>query len=121
MRDMELKAKKAGLFCFYLGLIIELIIVIVDKSDYINPIEGQLFRITFLLFVLKILMTKYSFKEYLCILLFGIIAMISYLINGRDEIVRVVIFIASCKGISLKRMLNVDILQFKIGLVMFII
>ena len=37
---------------FYISLTIELIIVVIDKSNYINPVEGLLFRITFLLFAL---------------------------------------------------------------------
>lgn len=39
---------------FYIGLTIELLMVIVDKSNYINPIEGYLFRVTFLLFAAKL-------------------------------------------------------------------
>ena len=47
------QAKKIGEACFWLGLMIELLIVIVDKSAYINPLESQLFRLTFLLFCIK--------------------------------------------------------------------
>ena len=43
------RAKKTGEICFWIGLMIELLIVIVDKSAYINPLESQLFRLTFLL------------------------------------------------------------------------
>ena len=42
-----------GQILFYIGLVLELLIVIADKSAYINPCEGQLFRITFLLFLGK--------------------------------------------------------------------
>ena len=41
------KLIQVGQFCFYLGLLIELLIVIIDKSNYINPIEGQLFKSLF--------------------------------------------------------------------------
>ena len=64
------QAKKIGEACFWLGLMIELLIVIVDKSAYINPLESQLFRLTFLLFCIKIALTKYSTKEWICILRF---------------------------------------------------
>ena len=63
------QAKKIGEACFWLGLMIELLIVIVDKSAYINPLESQLFRLTFLLFCIKIALTKYSTKEWIYILL----------------------------------------------------
>lgn len=91
-----------GKIFFWIGVAAELIIVMVDKSAYINPWEGQLFRLTFLLFSLKIIMTKYSAKEWLCIAAAGIIAACSYLINGRDEIVRAVVFIIACKDIDIR-------------------
>ncbi len=55
---MEARVRKIGEACFWIALVIELIIVIIDKSAYINPYEGQLFRITFLLFGIKILYYK---------------------------------------------------------------
>lgn len=104
---MEAKAKRIGEICFWIALGIELIIVIVDKSAYLNPYESQLFRITFLLFGIKIITTKYTMKEWLCIVVVGAIAACSYFINEKDEAVRAVVFIASCKGISLKKNIKV--------------
>lgn len=101
------QAKKIGEACFWLGLMIELLIVIVDKSAYINPLESQLFRLTFLLFCIKIALTKYSTKEWIYILLTGSLLFVSYRINEKDEAVRVVAFIASCKGIEIKKMMKV--------------
>lgn len=101
------RMKKIGEVCFWLGLVIELLIVIIDKSAYTNPLEGQLFRLTFLLFCIKIALTKYSRKEWLCILLFGGIMFVSYLVNERDETVRVVAFIAACKGMDIKKVMKV--------------
>lgn len=100
------KIKITGEACFWLALVIELIIVIIDKSAYINPLEGQLFRLTFLLCCIKIAATKYSRDEWLCILFFGVIAFISYLVNERDETVRLVAFVAACKGVDLRKMLK---------------
>lgn len=94
------------MICFWLALITELVIVMIDKSAYINPIEGQLFRVTFLLCCIKIAATKYSRSEWLCILLFGAAAFVSYLVNERDETVRIVAFVAACKGVDLKKMLR---------------
>ena len=104
---MEAKAKRIGEICFWIALFIELIIVIVDKSAYLNPYESQLFRITFLLFGIKLITTKYTMKEWICIAIVGVIAACSYFINEKDEAVRAVVFIASCKGISLNRNIKV--------------
>lgn len=81
---------KIAYSCFYLGVVIEVLIVLVDKSAYTNPIEGQLFRLTFLLFMIKACLTKYSWKEYLIIGFFLGMGVISYLVTGRNEIIRIV-------------------------------
>lgn len=103
---MQEKVSKLGQGCFWLGLIIETLLVMIDKSAYINPYEGFIFRMTFLLFCIKIATTKYTKQEWICMILIGIIAMISYFVNSKDEIVRVVVFIAACKGIDLKKQLK---------------
>ncbi len=101
------QTKKIGEACFWIGLIIELLIVIVDKSAYINPLESHLFRLTFLLFCVKIALTKYSTKEWIGILLTGILLFVSYQVNEKDEAVRVIAFIAACKGIEIKKLMRV--------------
>lgn len=95
-----------GQACFYLGLILELLIVIVDKSAFINPLEGQLFRVTFLLFGFKLVCSRYSIKEWLWILFFGVIAGICYLCSTRDEAVRLVVFVAAFQDVDLKKALK---------------
>ena len=54
-----------GAACFWAGLLLELLIVVMDISAYINPIEGQLFRLTFLLFAVKVLCSRFSRREWL--------------------------------------------------------
>lgn len=93
-------------FLFYIGLSIELVIVIIDKSNYINPIEGLLFRVTFLLFALKLLATEYTWKEWCLIAGLEFVALISYQVTGRNDIIRIVTFVAACKGIRLKQMVR---------------
>lgn len=92
--------------CFYLGVIIEVLIVLIDKSAYMNPIEGRLFQITFVLFFLKVCLTKYSWKEYLTIALFLGVGAASYFITDRNDLVRIVIFIAACKEIDMIKCLK---------------
>ena len=100
--DNKLNIGKLGVLLFYLSITLELIIVIVDKSNYTNPIEGQLFRITFLLAAGKVLCTKYSIREWASMLLFGLLGFVSYRVTGRNEILRIVVFIAACKGTDMK-------------------
>lgn len=108
--DKELQAGgwpyRLGLICFYAGLVLELLIVIVDKSAYINPWEGQMFRVTFLLFLGKVCLTRYSLREWLWMLFFLVIAGTCYLVSGRDEAVRLVVFCASFKNVNLRKALQ---------------
>lgn len=99
--------RKQIAYCsFYLAVLIEVLIVIVDKSAYINPIEGRLFQITFLLFLITAALTKYSRKEYLMVFAFLLLGAVSYLVTGRNEIVRVVMFMAACKDIDMIKCLK---------------
>ncbi len=93
-------------WCFYAAVMIETCIVIIDKSNYTNPIEGRLFQLTFLLFLVKVGLTRYTWKEYCCIFLFGILGAVSYFVTGRNEIIRLVMFIAACKDIDMKKCLK---------------
>ncbi len=91
---------------FYAGLTIELLVVIIDKSNYTNPIEGYLFRITFLLFAAKVLLTKYDWKEWAFLFAFEALGFISYRVTGANDIIRIVTFVAACKDIPLRQMLR---------------
>lgn len=95
-----------GNFCFYAGLILELIIVIIDKSAYINPVEGQLFRITFVLFLIKVCFTRFSLKEWMWLFAFIVLAGLCYLFSGRDEAVRLVVFCAAFKDMDVNKTLK---------------
>lgn len=108
MTELYHSMKKSRLpwVLFYVGLTIELVIVIIDKSSYINPIEGQLFRITFLLFTLKLILTDYSIKEWCVIVGLEAVAFVSYRVCGKNDLIRLVTFVAACKNIPFKQMLK---------------
>lgn len=103
--DRTIKEKTAyGLF--YAGVIIEILLVLIDKSAYTNPIEGQIFRLTFLLFFAKVCLTKYSLKEYGVLAFFLVIGAVSYFVTGRNEIIRAVMFLAACKDVDMVKCLK---------------
>jgi hypothetical protein len=93
-------------YAFYLALTIELILVILDKSIYIIQYDGQWFRLTFALFLLKVLLTKCNTKEWLVIGTFTILGVISYLVTGRNEILRLVVMIAAFKDVNADRVIK---------------
>ncbi len=102
----KVRKTKIPRILFYIGLTVELGVVIIDKSNYINPIEGQLFRLTFVIFALKLLLTEYSLKEWLIIAAVEFMALISYRVTGKNDIIRIVTFVAACKDIPLKQMIR---------------
>lgn len=104
---MREKMNKIGNLCFWIALVIESVIVMIDKSAYINPWEGKLFRLTFVLFCIKVITTQYSKKEWIAIAIAGILVSISYLVNDKDEVVRAAVFVISCKNIDVKKILKV--------------
>lgn len=115
------KIVEIGRLIFLSVLLIEIGIVLVDKSAYINPIEGRLFQLTFLLCMVKIAMTKYSFKEWLVMAAFFVLGAISYFATGRNEIVRVVAFIAASKNVSLRTVLKVTFYTTLVGVAVLVI
>lgn len=104
---MQKKMNKIGNLCFWIALVIESVIVMIDKSAYTNPWEGILFRLTFILFCIKVITTGYSRKEWIFIAILGAIASVSYLVNDKDEVVRAAVFMISCKNVDLKKILKV--------------
>lgn len=105
-REKEGLLSKIAYYSFYIAVIIEVLMVIIDKSNYTNPIEGRLFQLTFLLFLIKVCLTKYTRREYTMILLFCLLGAASYFITERNEIIRLVMFVAACKNIEMKKCLK---------------
>lgn len=93
-------------FLFYAGLTIELLMVIIDKSNYTNPYEGYLFRLTFVLFFLKLALTKYDKKQWFMIAVSEAAGFISYRVTGKNDVIRIVTFVFACKDIPVRQMVK---------------
>ena len=105
-KEKESLPSKIAYYSFYSAVIIEVLMVIIDKSNYTNPIEGRLFQLTFLLFLIKVCLTKYTRREYVVIFLVCLLGAVSYFITERNEIIRLVMFVAACKNIEMKKCLK---------------
>ncbi len=99
-------SEKLQKITFYLALLMELVVVIIDKSNLTNPYVSWCFRITFLLTAATVLLTNYTKREYAWILAFLVLGVISYKVTGRNEIIRLVVFVAACKDLDLKKVLK---------------
>ena len=103
---MKKVLRNVGKYSFLLAVIMEVMLVILDKSEFLYPFEGWTFRITFLLCLLKVVFTKYTKKEYFVIALFLGLGLVSYRVTGRNEIIRIVMFLAACKDVDMIRCLK---------------
>ena len=103
MKIEQKQIEKIAYGSFYLGVIIEVLMVIIDKSALINPVEGRLFQLTFLLFLIKTCLTRYDKKEYAVIAAFLVLGAISYFVTDRNDIVRIVMFLAACKNVDMQK------------------
>ena len=97
---------KISEYSFYLGLFIELTIVILEKSRYIIQYEGLWFRLTFVLFGFSMITARHSIRQWVCFIVLALLGGNSYLHTGRNEILRAVVFIWACYGKDMKKVLK---------------
>jgi hypothetical protein len=92
---------------FYLGLTIELLLVLYDYSA-IPSFEnvGLVFRLTFAIFALKVCLTKYSRKEWIALILASIFTGGMYLATGGNVALRTVVLVAAMRGIEIRQALK---------------
>ena len=94
---------KIGRFLFDLALLVELVLMIAEKSELSFSMESHVFRITFLLTLCSVLIQKHSKKEWLVILLVWGFTFVCYRISGRNELLRFSTFAMAARDIDLKK------------------
>lgn len=121
MTKVEERLKKIGELVFYVALTLEMLYVLVDKSELILPYETWLFRLTFLMFAVKIACTKYTLKEWICIFLMGVLGVVSFVVTDREEIIRIVALVAAFKGIDIKTVAKVTFYETLAGCLLIVL
>ncbi len=87
---------------FYFALSLELITMMLLHSPFSVPFQGRIPHIAFLFFGTKILLTKYTKKEWAVIVLLGIVGTISYITTRDEWVIRIVLMVIASKNISLQ-------------------
>lgn len=100
----KLNKFRAGIY--YLALTVELLVMLVEISALPPLPEGQLFRLTILLFAIKICITQYSGKEWLWLVASGLMGGAFYWHTGENILLHLVVFVAAMKGIALRPVLK---------------
>lgn len=97
------KQERLGDIAFYIGIVIQLLIMVVGYGDWGVPFHGRLMQAAFLLFCIKILTTDYSKTEWIAMIVLGGIGVLSY-VGTRDEyVVSVIVMILAAKNIDFHR------------------
>ncbi len=105
MKGREI-VKNTAAVLFYTALVIELLVVIIDKSELHNPYESLIFRLTFVLTLIAFLLEDHARRSWLLFIGAVVLGFFCYRATGRNEILRVVVFVAACGNRSRDRMLK---------------
>ena len=90
----------------YAALTVEIAVVIIDKSDLHNGYEGLIFRVTFAMALLAVLLTAHTRAEWLLLAAGCAFCIVCRHFTGRNELLRMFIFAAACTGEEPKRLLK---------------
>lgn len=98
--------REIGRVFFYIALFCEVVIFVLDRADWINPYQSMMFRVTFVLFLVKCLCTRYTPREWIFIILTAAFCIVAYSFSIKDEIIRAMVFIIAMKDLDVKRVLK---------------
>lgn len=90
---------------FYLGLALEIAAVVIDKSSVTNPVQSQMFRISFVLFGIRCLscVRRYTRREWAVIALALLAAAACWMCSGRNELIRFLAFLCAMITVDVRR------------------
>ena len=100
------KFSKGRDFIIYLIMTIELLMMLYEKTDLPITSPSYVFRLTFALTMIAILLTDYNLKQWIVIIVTGIIGVISYKVTGNNDLLRLGMFVVACKGIDIEKLLR---------------
>ncbi len=92
---------------FYLALMIELVLMIVEKSELAFSYESYVFRITFVVTFLAVIITDHENREWALIITVWIFTFACYRLTGRNELLRFATFVMAARNINLGKTMKV--------------
>ena len=104
--DLTIDAKREKLanILFYIALSCELFFMIIEKSDMDElPFISHVFRVTFAIALLAVLLMKHSRKEWIVIAAIWIFTFISYRLCGKNDLLRYATFAMAARDVDIKK------------------
>lgn len=94
------KLELVGIYCFWAAFLFELIYLIFCKSDFYLPNENKWILGMTCLYVVKILFTRYTKKEWCVIALLALVSLLAYCTVQNVDYFRIIVFVVASKGIN---------------------
>ncbi len=88
---------------FYTALTIELVLMIVEKSEILFSLESYVFRVTFLLTLLSVILMERNRREWAVSAFFIVFTFICYRLSGKNDLLRVAVFLMAARDVDLKK------------------
>ncbi len=95
--------KRISEYLFYIAFTIELLLMILEKSEISFHQESYVFRVTFLLTLIAVLLMEHDKKEWVFIALIWAVSFVSYYVCGKNDMLRVVTLLMAARDIDLKK------------------
>lgn len=96
------KGEGIGKYCFFAGVWIQLLVMILGHSAWEMPLRGRFLQLAFVLFCVKILFTEYSLKEWIAMILLGGLGCLSYLACGEEYVISIIVMIFAAKSVQMR-------------------
>ncbi len=113
------RQERLGSILFSIAVGIHLLIMVVGYSEWNVPMQGRLMQLAFGLFCIKILLTYYTKQEWIALALLGSVGAISYISNGDEYVLSIVVMVFAAKSTDMKHICKwifVTVLAFTVGI-----
>jgi len=100
------KGEGIGKYCFFAGVWIQLLVMILGHSAWEMPLRGRFLQLAFVLFCVKILFTEYSLKEWIAMILLGGLGCLSYLASGEEYVISIIVMIFAAKAVQMRSVIK---------------
>lgn len=100
------KKETLGLYCFYVAILIHILIMSVEAGAWSVPYRGRLLQVAFALCAIKIVTTAYSKQEWIAIGALSILSVASYIFSHEKYVIYVVALIFATKAVDLRLILK---------------
>ena len=92
--------KKISEVLFYIALTIELLVMIVEKSNFPFFIESYVFRVTFVLTIAAAFLKERSKREWIIVFTVLAFTLLCYKLSGKNDLLRVAAFMMAARDID---------------------